>query len=282
MLKKLSNSYVQETASDNQKNTLSRLQPNSGDKDITASQAREKIKESFATTSIGPIQKKNVLTVINSLDELEAILKRKITYINDITIADYQRIMAVKGIRGALFLKSINHPITVRSDREYGWQESEICKDGRFYYLVSYDIAMMDIDNPINHDSNGENMNVLQYVENKALEHRLSVRVYRTFNGYHVFITNIRIHYEHNSDILEILSNEFKSDIYYKVFCQRFGYKVRLNRKIRPNNQEDIVAQYVCKFGDVEENKSILQYLSIHDKLVSHHTDCDDPYSGDI
>ena len=285
MLKKLSQTYKQEKASESQLSILSSMKVDTGE-NVTASEARAAIREEFTLRGIGPIQKLNVLRVVESLDELEQILKRKINYIGDITIADYQRIMAVKGTGGTLFLKSINHPCKVRDgdvvgSREYGWQETEVCKDGRFYYLVSYDICMLDIDANIG-ERKESNMSLDDI---KIVAERLGVtcRVYKTYNGYHVFITSRRLHYQKDQELLEFITKEFKSDIYYKVFSQKFGYKVRLNAKIRGEGRVDIVAEYVGKFGSGEyEDEGILEYLGVHDLLVKHHGENDSLYEGEI
>lgn len=275
MLKKYTSSYNQDKATEKQLECIGNL-GFAPPTELTAKEARNIIKDGFSTQPIGPIQRKNLLSVVTGLEEIEKILQKKILYFTDITISDYQRILAVKGIKGALFLSSSNHPIAVRSGYEYGWQDSPVCKDGKFYYLVSYDIAMFDID-----DVGSKNQEtILQEMRAVCTKHNISTRVYKTYNGYHIFVTSMRLHHTESRELMEILSDSFGSDIYYKVFCQKFGYKVRLNKKIRDGDRVDIVGDYVCMLGDIVEDKSILSYLELHDMLIKHHSKSDDDYTG--
>lgn len=234
---------------------------------ITTTEARSAIKTHFQTAKLGPIQKMNLLTSV-TYEELQQILKRKVEFIDDITVADYQRVMSVKGKGGDLFLKTINHPLVIKSEYEYGWQESSMCANGRFYYILSYNIMMIDLD-----DLPSGEQSTLGAIEVITIKQDLSCRVYKTFNGYHVFITSTRI--DHRSELVEKINTAYGGDIYYRLFSERVGFKTRLNKKL---GRDDMVATYVGAYGNEKEDDSILDYLKIHDTLVEHHSHSEEPY----
>jgi hypothetical protein len=222
----------------------------------------------------------NLLTTVN-FEELQQILKRDVKYITDITVAEYQKIMLVKGKGGTIFLKTINHPLCIRPTYEYGWQETEMCANGRFYYILSYDIMMIDLDDlpsTIKDNISPENVEAkhlasLGYIEAITVRNHLSCRVYKTFNGYHIFITSSKVH--HRSPMVEMINNLYKGDVMYKMFCENLGFKTRLNKKL---GRADVVAEYMGTYGIADEDEDIIAYLKIHDTLVKHHMESEDPY----
>src|SRR4029077_3247425 len=209
--------------------------------------ARAEIRAGLGAKQLGPIQRMTLLSTV-SYNELNQILKRKVVNINDLTITDYQRVLLVKNNPERLYLKIVNHPIKILPSFEYGWQETPVCPNGRMYYLLSYNIMMIDIDDDVT--GNGEREDTtrattLSMIEDITIKLDLTVRVYKIYNGYHVFITSNTV--EHRDVKVSELTKIFNGDIYYGVFSTRVGFKVRLNRKL--NREDDIVGQYVTSFG---------------------------------
>ena len=239
----------------------------SPDAEITSQEAKLLIRGKFEQKTIGPIQKINILQSL-TYDDLKSILQRDIKYINEITVSEYQKIMNITNNSQKMYLKSLNHPLVIRPGWEYGQQESDKCANALMYYLVSYDVMMIDVDSNVE-----DSASYLNNVEKKAKELKLSVRVYKTYAGYHIFITSTKVY--RSNEFVKSYSSEFKGDIYYRIFSEKFGFKVRLNKKL---GRTDLVSKYLCKYGDMDEDPNILEYLQLHDKLIEHHNESEEPY----
>jgi hypothetical protein len=219
-----------------------------------------------------------------TLTELRQILKREDVYLDKITLNEYHRIVQVKINPKSLRLFTINHPITITEDYEYGWQESKLCPEGKMFYLKFNTLCMLDLDADVRSISQrleddgsveAETQEAakfdLQRIEALTLEMDLTVRIYATHNGYHIFITSRPIHY--SDPDLEVITAKFESDIYYRIFCQRFGYKIRLNAKL--GREETIIAKFVAAFGHQPEDPQLLDFLAVHDAyLLKHQCQC--------
>lgn len=192
-----------------------------------------------------------------TLAEICKILGKDEIYLSEITSAQYEKLIKIKFNPDALKLFCIHHPISVGEGYEYGWQDSKLFEDDKMWYISFTDMFMADIDD----------ISQLDEVKRKILESGLTARIYITFNGFHVFITSEII--SHNSKRCFELSDYLGSDIYYKLFSRRFGYKVRLNPK--KNRDEFLASIFLEKIGEKSELENLVDLLKIHDDFVLKH-----------
>lgn len=280
MLARVKERYTAAQASEQQLEVLGKLGIATKE-DITAVEARNVIREGFKTTSIGPIQRMILMRTV-TLDELQQILKRKVDFIDDISVSDYQRVMKMKNNPESMFIRSVNHPLKTKRSWEYGWQETNMCANGRFYYLLSYDICMFDLDDDVEtRDESGQieasqtlTTHTISKIESVSDKLGLTFRVYKTPNGYHVHTTSERIH--HRDPRVKDITSELGSDIQYLTFSINCGFKTRLNKKLGRDN--DFISSYLGTYGEKKEDPKILKYLSLHDRLVEHHRVSEEEY----
>lgn len=150
-------------------------------------------------------------------------------------------------------LWSKEHPIRSEEHWEYGWQENNAFTDGKMEYLKFYDMMMLDYD-----DFKYEEL--ISHLK-PFINHRF--RIYKTYAGFHVFITSDIIPY--NSDYSRNISKYLLSDIHYNIFCSKTGYKIRLSRK--SGRLEEKICEYVCDIGTSSSNTLCNYLIGIHDKF---------------
>lgn len=145
------------------------------------------------------------------------------------------------------------HPLVSEEEWEYGWQESNQCKNGKLEYLKFYNMMMLDLDS--------------QEVIEKELISKLKrytftrFRLYKTYGGYHIFITSRLINYR-DSEIFQ-LTKELGTDIYYTLFAYKTGFKVRITPKL--DRQEPFVSKYICDVGTIPMDPICDRLIRIHD-----------------
>src|SRR5205807_9476597 len=104
----------------------------------------------------------------------------------------------------------------------------------------------------------------LDVIRTKIVDANLTVRIYRTYAGYHLFVTSLPIPY-HDSVAKRVL-NYFSCDVYYRAFSCLTGYRVRLNPKIRSGDiPERIAATYVETVGSALEDTTLVELMGVHD-----------------
>lgn len=208
-----------------------------------------------------------ILRSVADLRKISKITRREVTSLQDLKKSDYRTIVRALFFADSMRLRSDNRPLCIRSEYEYGWQRSSKCANGKMYYLLSYEIAMIDIDG----SASGLDSSLTEMSEQLGMNFHL----YRTFEGFHVFVTDRKI--DHRSGLASLLSERLGGDIYYVMFSLRNGFKVRLNRK--SGRGEGRPAEKVKFIGlESREDPSIVSYLSLHDRLIDHHTKSEEPY----
>ncbi|CAH6419109.1 Hypothetical protein HVR_LOCUS303 [uncultured virus] len=188
--------------------------------------------------------------------QIDTILKKDVV-IEDVTRFELSRILNTLQNRHSLAPKVYNHPLLVDQSYEYGWQESPKCPDNKLYYLVFYDFLMVDIDGVLDMNS----------LTNKLASMRLTARLYKTYNGYHIFVTSRSI--DHKSQEAKIIMNLLDCDLFYSAFAFLNGYKIRLNPKLR--DDEYIAAEYIGVIGIEPEDSRLLGLLIVHDGYIMRH-----------
>lgn len=170
------------------------------------------------------------------------------------------------------------HPIISEDEWEYGWQESNQFENGKMMYLKFYNMLMLDLDlgtertggtdrtDRIGETGGTERTGVPGDQEkeliNKLKRYRhLRFRLYKTYGGYHIFITSELINYR--NALVFTLTKELGTDIYYSLFAYKTGFKIRLNRKL--NRHENFVSEYLMDIGVVKPDPTCEQLIKIHD-----------------
>lgn len=217
-------------------------------------------------------------------EQINIILKRDVVF-EDVTRFELGRIMNILQNHQALCPKVYNHPIISTDEYEYGWQESNKCPDGKLYYIVYYDFLMVDIDNSELltelHSTNifmtdpslteksilSLSSPLMSLLTEKLSQLGLTGRLYKTYNGYHIFITSRP--FNHKSHETKIIMNSLNCDLFYIAFSFLNGFKVRLNVKLR--DDETIAAEYIGIIGTVPEDPKLLYLLELHDRYIEQH-----------
>ena len=151
------------------------------------------------------------------------------------------------------------HPIVCEDEFEYGWQESELCQDRKLFYLKFYNMMMIDIDN-----QNLKNDELISSLKQIKMFH---FRLYKTYNGYHIFITSQLIKYN-DPKVMEI-TRILKGDLFYAMFSNKTGFKIRLNKKL--NRLEEKVVEYIGEVGNCKEDKICIDLINIYNKYINLH-----------
>jgi hypothetical protein len=222
----------------------------------TSSEALNKIRYLIGQQPITPAQRKLVQTWDHA--KIEEVLRREVK-VEEMTRFDLQRVMNVLGLTKLLNPAIYNHPLHSTPDYDYGWQESPQCPNNRMYYLVFYSLLMVDIDGSQNLD--------MDELETKIEMLGLTARLYKTYNGYHAFVTSHPI--PHSSQEALNIMHVLDCDPYYIAFAQIHGFKVRLNPKLR--DDETMAAEYISTLGSEAENEQLVQFLQLHDRYVLKH-----------
>jgi len=198
---------------------------------------------------VAPIGISQMLLILSQFDELDIqqLLKKSI---EELTQKDAELLL-----NGPEKFKPWikEHPIISEDEWEYGWQESDQFKDDKMYYLKFYNMFMLDL------DSHSQEL-----IDNLKKYNQFRFRVYQTHGGYHIFITSQLIKY--NSNLVFQLTKELAGDIYYAMFANKTGYKIRLSPKI--NRNEDYIAKYICDIGTIQECKECSDLIKIHDYYI--------------
>lgn len=191
----------------------------------------------------------NEISAKYTIEEINKIFKRRFQHHGELTFYNYK---ILTQDRFKVMIK--NHPLEVTIDYEYGWQETDVCPDGKFYYLKFYDLMMMDYD-----EISYEGLMNLLMPWTKVY----TFKIYRTHNGYHVYIVSELINHINAEKVMP----DFKCDFWYMKFAVRNGYKIRLTRKL--GRAETFLEEYVETIGDAGMNPDIEKLLEIHDKFLA-------------
>jgi hypothetical protein len=232
------------------------------------SHARKQISSLLGNQPITKSQKQLIITIPKS--KLNEILKRDVV-IETLRQFDVKKILNVLRFSDNFSPKIFNHPIVSTYYYEYGWQESKASPDNQLYYLAFYELLMIDLDNygpMISNSESSNNLIDIECLDNKLKSLELTARIYITYNGYHIFITSHFIH--HKSDYAWYLMSELNCDVYYMIFSHLNGFRVRLNPKLRAD--ENIAAQYITTVGLGSELSDLCELLNFHDSLILKHS----------
>ena len=149
------------------------------------------------------------------------------------------------------------HPIISNEEWEYGYQESGLFENSQMYYLKFYNMMMLDFDN----------FELDELLDHLKKYDKFRFRIYKTHGGFHVFIINRLIPYNH--PLSEQLGKEMLSDIYYNLFSNKTGFKVRLSSKLGRNEKK--LYTYIKEIGVNYIHPTCYNLIQIHDKYIKIH-----------
>jgi len=204
---------------------------------------------------LAPMGLTQSLLILNQFDnsDVNKLIKKDI---RDLTMKDAETLLSGP-TKFVPWIKE--HPLISRDEFEYGWQESDKFADDKMYYLKFYNMMMLDVDT-----SDGSEL-ILGKLLNQLKTINMKFRIYKTYNGYHVFIISELIKYNH-PELLD-LTKRLGGDIYYALFANKTGFKVRLNSKL--GRKENYIARYVCEVGIKPANILCKKLIEIHDYYIT-------------
>ena len=107
--------------------------------------------------------------------------------------------------------------------------------------------------------------------DNTTLEHILKIlptnlryRIYKTYNGYHVFVISQLISY--NSEFSITLSKNIGCDEWYIIFFKYNGYCIRLTPKL--NRSENSTHEFIMNYGNGNINSKCLKMIKIFESKM--------------
>ena len=154
-----------------------------------------------------------------------------------------------------------DYVINANTEIEYGYQYSEKCEDNKLYYLKFYKFCMIDYDNISLIELKRKLYKILK------ISPTLLFYIYKTFNGYHVFIMSSPLdHFDYGT--MEFLKN-LDCDNYYIFFSFKNGFKIRLNKK--KGRDEVFVHKYIEKIGFGDPDKYCIDSLNMLDDYINKH-----------
>lgn len=179
--------------------------------------------------------------------DLSTLLERPIESYDSITEYDYtqvvNRVPHVDPVHRILSFTGTPRdvPIYACRDFQYGRQINGMT------YLTFYDFCMVDIDDVVDFAA------LRTTLEDIFAENGLAFRLYRTYRGAHLFITNKCISFR-EPDVYGFLL-ALGCDELYAVYSVRYGFRVRMSKKATHPSTEP-VRTFVCQIGPVLEELS--------------------------
>jgi hypothetical protein len=137
---------------------------------------------------------------------------------------------------------------------EYGIQKSKSCPDNKMFYIRFYDMLVLDYDD-VSYDQ------LIEYLE--PFKEDFLFRIYKTYKGFHVFITSHV--FSHNDDSSIYLAKDLECDLTYIVYSKFNGYNIRLTPKIGYN--ETITHTFVSEYGSGTQNPNFTDCIQLFEKL---------------
>lgn len=205
-----------------------------------------------------PLNDIQFLQILNLFDEVDvqSLVKKDIT---ELTFKDAELLLSDPN-KFTPWLRE--HPLVVQEEWEHGWQESNRFKDDKMMYLKFYNMMMLDLDI-------GTDIQEKDLIRTLKMYRQYRFRLYRTYNGYHIFITSELINYR--DPIIFKLTRELKTDIHYTLFAYKTGFKIRLNPK--KDREEQFVSKYITDVGNVRVHETCKKLILVHDGFFDQKLD---------
>jgi len=184
--------------------------------------------------------------------------------------AEEENYLKIKDFRNYLINKyGINYnmiKLFANKTLKYVLKPQRILEDNKDYYVaidmftnmtyICYkDIMMIDIDNTSTKDLL---VQIIQICD--SLKENYSFRIYKTTNGYHIFITNMR--FPEKSEETFNLMMKFPLDYSYMIFCYVRSWCVRLTKKV--DTEIDDLYTQVDYENLIKEDDEIVRLVNLH------------------
>ncbi len=193
-----------------------------------------------------------------TLRKISERLKKEVGNYLELSIRDFRFLMKAPS---RFYLIPLDRPIITNSDWEYCYQYSDLCAHKKMYYIKFYQMLILDYDT----QDYDQLLNRLKPYLTEAC-----FAIYKTHAGFHVHLLSKPMPHEED-DTYQVMKS-FECDPFYALFSHKFGFKVRLSKKINR------VESFLLKFINLVGNPHLLdpylhQMLSIHDFYVKQHSD---------
>lgn len=162
----------------------------------------------------------------------------------------YKMLMQTHNIK-----KANETPVKATSSYEFGWQTSDLCANGKMAYMKFYNICMVDYDSK---DLKSLLLKLEPYSDT------MSFSIYETYAGYHVYVTSHYIDHRNAFHFMIVLG----CDIWYAQFCLRYGFNIRLSKKL--NRDEQFVERWVANYGYATPISKILKLIKLKNRLTQN------------
>lgn len=179
-----------------------------------------------------------------NLQKIDPLYLSKLNLSNNITYKEYRNIIQHPEMSTFKFYRippmKTFFVTDYSTDYEIGYTFENKNLDSLLKYIKFYDLLVFDFD--IELETKEELLTNIKEI----LPIDMKYSIYETFNGYHVFVTSMRLNHK-NNQLIE-LSRKYKSDQWYTLYSYHYGYSIRLSKK--SNRDEKYITRYVCDYGN--------------------------------
>lgn len=207
---------------------------------VNLSQYYKLLTEIDKLTKLSSHQSKLIKQLL-TLDQVNEFLKKEYTTLDQVSFYDYKKLIynnPTFSFQGLMIKKLPHNPFEVLEysmNHEFGFQQAKCCGE-KMLYIKFYDMLILDIDD----------LSLNDLIDLFGLFPKLRYRVYKTFKGFHVFITNMPLRYSSDDSIQ--LARLLHCDLYYLLFCKHNGNIIRLSPKV--GRCEAKTHEYLCDIHD--------------------------------
>lgn len=196
----------------------------------------------------------------NSIYYYNTLIDKSYDNIEQLSLEDSKLIIKKLKENGLFMSTSINVKNYTFKEIEKGdgygiYNQHNLYKNSNMYVIIFDKLMVLDYDN-ITYD---EVFNILKNVDQTFL-------IYKTYNGYHAYCVSKR--YDHKNYSSLQLMYDLKCDNIYINFCKKYGYCVRLSKKL--NRDEKFIEEFVGTVGTKIKDSLLLNLVNIKDYNLSN------------
>lgn len=200
---------------------------------------------------------------ITDIQQISMLKHKNIKKYTDMNYSDFKKIvhtnskLKLKYESKTFTLVSKDYPLKWTVNWEYGKQWShKNTVELQMEYVKFFDLMMIDIDGP--GGPGGPGGPDFQEIEEIAELYGFCFDIWKTFNGYHIFLVSHKIPHYTRSAV--DLMTELNCDPWYILFAHKNGYKVRLTPK--PGRNEQQVHLFLKTIGNQKHRRTDIDYYT--------------------
>lgn len=233
---------------------------------ITRKQAYELIENYNKNTKLDLDEIEHIKKIM-TIDEINETLKDNvITDYNELTTGSLKKLLENNiNLSFSKILKKYtpvreNIPIIYSKDHEIGISKERKNVNNFIIYFKFYDIMLLDYDN-IEYD---------ELIRRLSKYPKFLYKIYKTFNGYHVFIVSNKI--EYNNEIAIDIAKLLECDPWYIVYFKNHGYCIRISFKSGRNeeNWHHCTHKYIGMYGNGIIDIDIFHKMKVFEEKMTN------------